>query len=212
MRAETRIELTEARPTPLEVLIGSFRQLLETGRRAGRGDIAKRVGSTSRVVEGRLRALETRMTIRRNEAGEVTVAGGLSVEPTGHRMEFDGRLRFTCCAFDALGILGALETNGVIESTSPETSAPLRVTFQAGRPEASDAVLFYADDSCCTSVLDEWCPNVNFFEGKEQAARWAERSGVVGIVLGLGEATERATREWTPLVAPPGDSPEAPRL
>ncbi len=90
MRAATRIELTEARPTPLEVLIGSFRHLLETGRPAGRGDIAKRVGSTSAVVEERLRGLEQRRTIRRNEARDVVVAGGLSVAPTVHRMEFVG--------------------------------------------------------------------------------------------------------------------------
>jgi Alkylmercury lyase len=131
----------------------------------------------------------------------VVVAGGLSVAPTVHRMEFVGRIRFTCCAFDALGILGALETDGVIESTSPETGAPLRVTFRAGRPEASDTVLFYADDACCTSILDEWCPKVNFFEGPEVAAPWAERTGIVGTVVGLGEATGRAAREWAPLVA-----------
>lgn len=197
----TRFELTEQRPTTLEVLIGAFRHLLETGRAPGPAEVAERLGFTPAVVEERLQRLERGTTLRRNDAGGVKVAGGLSIDPTPHLMEFDGRVRFTCCAFDALGILGALRADGTIESSSPETGRPVRITFRAGLPENSDAVLFYADDSCCTSVLDEWCPNVNFFETPEQATRWAEQKEIDGNVLGLEEATERATREWTPLVS-----------
>jgi hypothetical protein len=132
MRAEekTRIELTEQRPTTLEVLIGAFRHLLETGRPPGQAELAERVGSAPAVVEERLQRLERGMTIRRNDAGSVTVAGGLSVDSTPHRMEFGGRVRFTCCAFDALGILGALRADGTIESSSPGTGSPLRITFR----------------------------------------------------------------------------------
>ncbi len=47
---------------------------------------------------------------------------------------------------------------------------------------------------------------MNFFEGPEVAARWAERTGIVGTVVGLGEATGRAAREWAPLVASPAQT------
>ena len=49
-------------------------------------------------------------------------------------------------------------------------------------------------------MLDEWCPNVNFFENPEEARDWVEEKGIAGTVVGLREATERGAREWAPLV------------
>jgi alkylmercury lyase-like protein len=203
-REKTRIELIEERPTALEVTIAAFRHLLENGRSVGPDELAARLKAQSAVVEARIQALERAGLVGRNESGEVTVAGGLSAQPTRHRMSFDGRDRFTCCAFDALGILGALGADGSIESASPSTGSSIRITFLHGLPEESDAVLFYADDSCCTSVLDEWCPNVNFFDTADEAKRWGEEKGVVGTVVGLRQAAERGAREWAPLVAEEG--------
>jgi alkylmercury lyase len=197
---KTRIELIEERPTALEVTIAAFRHLLKNGRPVGLDELAAWLGSEPAVVEKRIHTLERAGLVGRNEEGEVTVAGGLSVEPTRHRMSFDGHDRFTCCAFDALGILGALGADGSIESASPSTGSPIRITFLRGSPEETSAVVFYADDSCCTSVLDEWCPNVNFFETPEEASAWGEKNRVEGTVVGLREATARGAREWAPLV------------
>lgn len=200
---KTRIELVEKRPTALEVTTVAFRHLLDHGQPTSVGRLAARLGADPAAVEVRLQGQERAGRIRRNEVGEVTVAGGLSLEPTTHRVSFQGRDRFTCCAFDALGILGALGADGIIESISPSTGSPIRVSFLKGLPEVTDAVLFYADDASCSSVLDEWCPNVNFFESSGEARRWADQNGVTGTVIGLGEAAQQGAREWAPLVAAP---------
>jgi len=200
-REKTKIELIEERPTALEVTTAAFRHLLKNGRPAGVGELAAWLGSEHAAFEARIQTLERAGLVGRNDRDEVIVAGGLSVEPTKHRMSFDGRDRFTCCAFDALGILGALGADGSIESISPSTGSPIRITFLRGLPEETNAVVFYADDSCCTSVLDEWCPNVNFFETPKEAKAWGEEKGVEGTVVGLRQATERGAREWAPLVA-----------
>lgn len=200
---KTRIELIEERPTALEVTTAAFRHLLDDGRPASLGELAARLGTDPAAVEARIQSLERSGRVSRNDSGKVAVAGGLSAEPTTHRMNFDGRDRFTCCAYDALGILGALGADGFIQSVSPSTGSPIRVRFLRGLPEIADGVLFYADDSCCSSVLDEWCPNVNFFENSDEASRWAVENGVAGTVVGLREAAERGAREWAPLVGVP---------
>jgi Alkylmercury lyase len=93
--------------------------------------------------------------------GRVTAAAGLSVEPTRHRLQTSGGARWTNCAYDALGILGALGVDGEIATTSPLTAKPITVGFEAGRPAGSDVVLFLADQSGLEGlrVIDEVvCP------------------------------------------------------
>lgn len=93
---KTRIELIEERPTALEVTTAAFRHLLDDGRPASLGELAARLGTDPAAVEARIQSLEKSGRVSRNDSGEVAVAGGLSVEPTTHRMNFDGRDRFTC--------------------------------------------------------------------------------------------------------------------
>src|SRR2546426_98546 len=78
----------------------------------------------------------------------------------------------TWCAYDVVGIFGALRASGEARSTSPSSGTALEVHFQDGRPLAAELVLFRPDLahlSCCRSVYDEWCPNSNFFESEEAA-------------------------------------------
>jgi hypothetical protein len=135
-----------------------------------------------------------------DKRGRVTAAAGLSVHPTPHRIETARGARWTNCAYDALGILGALGEDGVIESVSPSNEAFIRVGFERGRPRGSDAVLFFADQSFCERPNEEWCPNVNLFGDRSAALGWAREHGVAGRVLSLEEGTELGAMEWHPLI------------
>ena len=121
--------------------------------------------------------------------------------PTPHRIRGSFGERFTCCAYDALGILAALEAGGEIDSVSPESGESIAVTLVRNQPLGASAVLFIADSSCCGSTLADWCPNVNFFEDRGAAERWSDRTGVVGRVVSLQEGTESAAREWRLLLS-----------
>jgi hypothetical protein len=73
------------------------------------------------------------------------------------------------------------------------------VTFVHGRPQVTDLVVFRPDESwrdCCANIYEEWCPNSNFFEGREAALDWAADRGLTGRVLLLAEASELAARDW----------------
>jgi alkylmercury lyase len=129
-------------------------------------------------------------------------SAGLSIIPDRHEIELDGRRFWTWCAYDILGIVGALRADGTAHSRSPATGASLEVGFRQGRPEPTSLVLFRPDDnykSCCANVYEDWCPNSNFFASRESASAWAAARGIPGRVMDLAEAANLATANWEPL-------------
>ena len=141
--------------------------------------------------------------MRRNAAGEVVGSGGLSVVPDRHEIELDGRRFWTWCAYDILGIFGAIGANGRAWSPSPPDGKPIVLHFTSGRPDKSDAALFRPDEelmSSCENVYEEWCPNSNLFASSEQAKQWADKHSLRGRVLDLDEASDLATRAWSDVI------------
>lgn len=137
--------------------------------------------------------------IRRDEAGRVVGSAGLSVVPDRHEIEIEGRRFWTWCAYDILGIFGALHTNGSASSPIPGTGDVIQLDFIEGQPEKSNAVLFRPDTelmSCCENVYEEWCPNSNLFVNRASARKWATEHGLQGRVLTLSEAADLATEAW----------------
>jgi alkylmercury lyase len=180
----------------------AFRQLLATGEPATVEELAATLGLSSGKVAGLLEELNAAGRIRRDEIGRVSGSAGLSVLPDRHQIELDGRKFWTWCAYDILGIFGAVRATGTGVSRSPATTAPITLRFRDGRPEAAGIVLFRPSDSyaaCCTSIYEEWCPNSNFFEDAESARVWSESHKLEGHILGLEEASEMATSEWLAL-------------
>lgn len=140
--------------------------------------------------------------IRRDEAGRVVGSAGLSVTLDRHEIELAGRRFWTWCAYDILGIFGALEASGRASSPSPDGST-IHVDFERGRPLKSGAALFRPDDElmdCCSNVYEEWCPNSNLFASAEVAAAWAEQRNIRGRVLDLDEASGVATQDWANVI------------
>ena len=184
----------------------AFRQLLATGDPATGEDLAAAVGLSSDKVARVLEELNTAGRIRRDETGRVVGSAGLSVVPDRHQIELEGRMLWTWCAYDILGIFGALGATGTAVSRSPATAASITMHFRDGRPGTAGIVLFRPSDSyaaSCTSIYGEWCPNSNFFEDAELARAWSERHEVEGRILSLEEACELATKDWLPLTLTP---------
>ena len=119
-----------------------------------------------------------------------------------HEIELDGRRFWTWCAYDILGIFGALGASGRALSPSP-VAGTIEVDFERGRPVNSEAVLFRPDEelmSRCENVYEEWCPNSNLFASKELAASWAAIHSMHGRVMQLAEAADLATNDWSEVV------------
>ena len=183
----------------------AFRHLLAAGVPATGEDLAVSIGTSADKVARVLEELNAAGRIRVDEAGRVIGSAGLSVVADRHQIDFEGRRFWTWCAYDILGIFGALRATGTAASRSPATSAPITIRFRDGRPEAAGVVLFRPSDSLAasfTSIYEEWCANSNFFEDAGLARAWSASHKLEGRVLSLEEASDLAAAEWLPVTRP----------
>ena len=191
-------------PSDVEVLIrtAAFRLLLAHGVAITGEELGAATGIQREELDEHLDDLHRAGRIRRDESGRVTGSAGLSVIKDRHEIELDGRQFWTWCAYDILGIFGALGANGRALSPSPG-GRTIEVQFERGRPVNSDAVLFRPDDelmSCCENVYEEWCPNSNLFADAERAKNWADLRGISGRVMNLAEASKLGAVDWAEVV------------
>ena len=196
MRETPVIALTER---DLIVRMTAFRALLESGE-PWDGERTAIPEMDPMSVRAAVRRLVEAGRARTDDRGRVTASGGISLTQTPHRIETRHGSRWTNCAYDALGVMGALEADGEVFSRSPSTGREMCVRFERGHPVGSDGVLFLADQSGCSRPNEDWCPNVNLFERESQALRWAEEHRARGRVVSLEEGTELGAMEWRPLV------------
>jgi len=180
----------------------AFRLLLAESEPIGVEQLSAATGIKSDRLLRLLEELDSAGRIRRDEGGHVVGSAGLSVTPDRHEIELDGRKFWTWCAYDILGIFGALGAGGHALSPSPVGPA-IELRFERGRPVGNHAVLFRPDEELmgsCENVYEEWCPNSNLFADAGQATRWAEERRMRGRVIELDEASRLATDDWADVI------------
>jgi Alkylmercury lyase len=199
----------DARPPSAElsarqraVLAAAFRRLLSDGEPVPASALAADMSVDERDVEADLAHLTGIGRIRRDGDGAVLGSLGLTLVETRHTLCVDGTVRHTWCALDAVGILGALEADGWIESVNPQTGRTHRVDYTRGRPGEPQppCVLFVAEGTPVGSVIDEWCPLVNFLDDEAAASAWMAERGVSGRTYSVEKGTERGAAMWRPYI------------
>ncbi len=183
-----------------DVRAAGFCLLLANRRPVTVEELATVLDGDVETVARLLTNLDGRGSVRRDVQGRLVGSAGLSVVPWRHEMRVGDRRFWTWCAYDALGILGALEADGTVISSSPATGARIEIPFRAGRPLRHDLALFRVQMWDCASVEEEYCPLVNLFETADGAVAWAEEEGRAGEVLTVDEATDKGAAEWRPLL------------
>lgn len=179
-------------PVQLAVRAAAFRILLDEGQPATVTSIAESAGvdvaNTIEVLEGFAKT------------GNVSFAGdqvlgiaGLSVEPTQHRIDLADARRWTWCALDAVGIVGAIG-DGVIHSEMAQV--PVQLHVKDGEVESTNLAVFVADGYGMTSAVDQWCPLVNFFPTLESATAWAEATGAPGRSIPVTTIAPQLIERW----------------
>ncbi len=200
MKSKTQLEP----PSDQRALVraAAFRLLLAHSEPIGEEALATETGIAPDRLNELLHELDQAGWIRRDDAGKVVGSAGLSIVPDRHQIEVGGHRFWTWCAYDILGIFGALAASGSALSPSPAIGQLIELKFVRGRPESNDAVLFRPDAdlmSCCENVYEDWCPNSNLFGSPDLAEAWARDHGLKGRVLHLDEASDLAAQEWRPL-------------
>ncbi len=126
-------------PFDIQVKMTIYRHFAETGSRPTVDDVAKRVGSdvgSVRDAYGRLCA--QRMLVLESNGESIRMASPFSGVPTQHVVESGGIRYFANCAWDALGVVSALQRIGTVHSRCEQSHEPLHLDVGLDGPKPSD--------------------------------------------------------------------------
>src|SRR5713226_1816953 len=154
-----------------ETITAAFRLLLQLRRPLKAAQIASELNAELSAVRAKLDRLDAAGRIRRTAGEHVVGSAGLSVAPAAHELRLDSRRFWTWCAYDVVGIAGALRADARSVSYSPATGAQIRLQFAAGRPPATPVIVLFPADRGSARTIDDWCSNANFFEAGKPPSR-----------------------------------------
>ena len=119
------------------------------------------------------------------------VGAGITLNPTRHRFQVNGRRLFTWCAMDTLIFPVILNQTAHVVSTCPATGVTIRLTVAPRgveylEPAGTVVSLPRLSEACC-DVRADFCNHVHFFSSSDAASAWlSERSGA--MLLSIEEA------------------------
>jgi alkylmercury lyase len=145
-------------------------QLLANGYPVPPDEVALRLGVSPDSVTSTLREFGAEFDKEGNIVGL-----GLTLVPTPHVYEVDGRKLYTWCAADALAFPAMLKQNANIESPDPVTGEKIRISVTPERVEKVDpksAVVTWVKNIDVKDIRGTGCNNVNFFSSPETASKW----------------------------------------
>jgi len=180
----------------LTLQAATFALLFEQEKPAIESDIAQRAGLDLDTTNTRLAEIERKGMLRRDEQHRIVGIAGLTIVPTQHKIDIGDTTRWTWCALDAVGIIGAMGRGGAFTTTVPGTGQRATVNFNEGGETDSSAVVFIADGFADGRVVDDWCPTVNLFPDTRAASAWAEANDVTGRSVSIPDLMPDATAMW----------------
>ena len=130
------------------------------------------------------------------------VGFGLTLRPTRHRFEVDGRVLYTWCAPDALAFPAVLGIEAHVESPCFATGEPIRVHVDpegVRSVEPAEAVMSIVTPAANLSDFRRaLCREQHFFSSPRAASQWqaAHPDGIVASVADAFTLTRRLFAGW----------------
>jgi alkylmercury lyase len=177
LAAEFTAAHPELQPSEQRLALALFRLLAE-GEPLGPQALADRAELPENEVAS---ALERLPMLQRDDEGRVLAYGGLTLEPTAHVLEVDGRTLYTWCALDTLFLPQLLGRPARVRSACPQTGTRISLTVDAGgahdvTPGGAVMTLHAAEGLDLADVVGTFCCYVHFFASEQAAREWARRS------------------------------------
>jgi len=167
-------------------------QLLANGNSVSVEEIAAATGKPAKEVETILAGLPS---VERDGQGRV-VGYGLTLIPTPHRFEVDGKPLYVWCALDTLMFPRLLRRTVHIESPCHKTGEIIKLTVtpdQVVRVKPSTAMVSIVIPDQAGSIRTSFCNEVHFFRSEEAASNWLAQHPE-GKVVSVEEAFELGRR------------------
>ena len=178
----------------------AFAQLLRTREPVDLHILAALTGLTSQAVETAVDRMGEVGWLDRDADGRITGSAGLSLTTGPHRLSLSyGDFR-TWCAYDALGIAGALRAKATVETTCAVCGRPITVNVvnasaDKGRPER----LWLAEGG--GDLRTGFCAPTVLLCSPHHADEWADRNAHRGQAIRLDQAVQMGAAAWAPTAA-----------
>ncbi|GLD45106.1 alkylmercury (organomercurial) lyase MerB [Mycobacterium kiyosense] len=151
-----------------------FRPLLELLAQGQPVTIDQIADATASTVEQVRDALVAMPDTEYDERGRI-VGSGLTLRPTPHHFEIDGRQLYTWCALDTLIFPAILDRTADVTSPCHSTGQPVHLTIGTDgitSVEPATAVVSIVTPDAPTSIRAAFCNHVHFFANPEAAQPW----------------------------------------
>jgi hypothetical protein len=126
----------------LQVRNHVYRRFVELGRAPRFDELAAELGLAAEEVDAAMRRLhEAHALVLEQDASRIRMANPFSAIPTPHRVEAQARWWYANCAWDAFGILAALDADGRVSSSCPDCAEPIEIDVQGSAPAADGHVV-----------------------------------------------------------------------
>ena len=123
----------------VQTKLAVYRHIAETGQRPTPSAVANAVGAeVDHVLESYQRLASQRLLVLEADGASIRMASPFSGVPTQHVVIADNRQYFANCAWDALGVIAALQKPGIVYSRCEQSLEPYRLEVGLDGPEPSD--------------------------------------------------------------------------
>ena len=136
----------------LELRNRTYAAFVELGRAPAAGEL----GDEQHIRAGWRALHEAHALVLNPATDEIRMANPFSAVPTAYRVQTNGRWWYANCAWDAFGILAALDLEGRIESSCPDCGEPYAVEVTQRRIDRPD-MLFH-----CLVPAAQWWDDIVF--------------------------------------------------
>jgi alkylmercury lyase len=169
-----------------QTILLALLQLIAEGAPITAPDIARAADVPADTVEAAIADLPASW-FETDDDGRLIGFGGLTQNPTRHRLRLGSQTLYAWCAFDCLFLPGLLGRTVDVESACPTTEAPIRLTISPqgteDRTPRSAVMSFVNPDQAARrqSLRQVFCAHINFFADTVAAGHWlaAAESGQV---------------------------------
>ncbi len=147
--------------------------------------------ATGKPIEEVRQVISTLSNVELDEQDRV-VGYGLTLVPTPHRFEVDGKQLYAWCALDTLMFPELIGRTVHIESPCRGTGKPVRLTVEPGRVvsvEPSTSVVSIVTPDDMSSIRSAFCNEVHFFSSPNAAQNWLNQHPGASV-LPVGDAFE----------------------
>ena len=115
-----------------------YRLFAEKARRPSAEEVAERVGADAqRILAAYTRLRAQRVLVLEADGASIRMAPPFSGVPTQHVALVEGQRYFANCAWDALGVIAALQKPGEVHSRCEQSGEPLYLEVGLEGPRSS---------------------------------------------------------------------------